>query len=701
MDETKTIDKLFLNLCEKLKTFDQKLNENFNKLKTNFDRFKFIWYIGFVHSEIETLFEKNIGYDQKNASKALEHRQLGNELYKNKQFYDALVQYNLSLKYAPLLSSPKVSSDAQPQNPLESDENQLALTLANRSAVFFHLDEYFLCVNDIDKAFKSGYPANLKHKLIERKFNCLLRLEAYQDLIEFLKNEGSFDPAAIETVKSKLANDSVKQQEFSLKSFKKVQQKLFKNYGSVSFELGERNSRMPNASNSITLDHNYFKGFHLKATKDIQTGDILVDEPPFASVLLSANYETNCFECMVPLNPLRMNISFCRQCAKVSYCSVECEKSGWRHHHQYECKYLNFLANSSGITHMEWLSLRIVLRAGYDYLISLKGSLKSYELKYENVDRDESALTCMETDNEYKSDSYLAIFNLITNSSLRKLNDLFRRAFVSFFLVKFLLKVNFMPSLPASKDQKGINEFIDNTCFIGGLILRHSQSISCNAHEVSLLKLGDESRKAMAKSFADGIGAGIYAILSLFNHSCDPHVTRYFRGSRCQVRAIRRIKKDEEVYDNYGAIYAVNDFGQRQEKLIEQYYFQCTCTACEQNWPLYAKIPSELNLSNFKCYSCLKDPNAKKSGECSKCQIELDEVKLEQHAAQQSLKQLLLFNSSTDLANEQVVAKLEKIYETFCEYIGTLESRKIKRPFQDFNNYEEALKQCLNLIHMK
>ena len=305
---------------------------------------------------------------------------------------------------------------------------------------------------------------------------------------------------------------------------------MFSDYAGISFKLASQNSRCPHASKAITIDYKLLEGFNLKAVEDIQVGELLVEEAPYASVLLSENIESHCLDCMLPLNHMKMNVTSCRQCSQVAYCSMACENKAWHRHHKYECAYFGLLAHQSGLTHMEWLALRIVLKASYKYLVSHKQSLHVYESKYENSVRDENSLTEMlHTETQYRSDSYLAIFNLVTNSAVRKLNDLFRRSFVAFFLVKFLIKIEFI-----EKDSP--NKLLENVCFIGGLLLRHSQSISCNAHEVSLLKLGEETNKAMATSYANGIGAGIYAILSLFNHSCDPHVVRYFRGSRCQVK---------------------------------------------------------------------------------------------------------------------------------------------------------------------
>jgi SET and MYND domain-containing protein 4 len=331
--------------------------------------------------------------------------------------------------------------------------------------------------------------------------------------------------------------------------------------------------------------------------------------------------------------------------------------------------------------------------------------LIDYENKYENSVRDETSLTEMlHAEAEYKSDSYLTIFNLITNSAVRKLNDLFRRSFVAFFLVKFLIKINFFEaesSTSTTTTTISPKKSIEHACFIGGLLLRHLQSISCNAHEISILKIEQEGLKAMATSYANGIGAGIYAILSLFNHSCDPHVVRYFRGSKCQVRAIRGIKKDEEIYDNYGVVYAVNSVEERREKLIDQYFFHCICEPCVKDWPRYAKIPNDLNVSNFKCVECMTKSNKVKVGECPKCEIELDNLRLEQLAANQCLKTLLAFNRATNLEDQKIKNKIHDMFEAFCKYMQKLESYKIKRPFQDYNSYEEALKQCLNFIHMR
>ena len=172
------LDETFIKICKKLKNFDKELNDKFSMLSTNFDRFRFIWSLGFIHAELDSIFDRSkFEASAKNTTKAFEHRKLGNEFYVAKKFDEALINYNESIRYAPRVHD-------------SEHENDLALSYGNRSAVFFHIDEYRLCVSDIDRALKFGYPKHLRHKLIERKLNCFLRLEWFNEALNLLKVEG-------------------------------------------------------------------------------------------------------------------------------------------------------------------------------------------------------------------------------------------------------------------------------------------------------------------------------------------------------------------------------------------------------------------------------------------------------------------------------------------------------------------------------
>lgn len=691
----KLLDQIFVRVCDKLKNHDKQLKENFQRLPTNFDRFKFIWCLGVLHTEVNTLLDKDY-YDTKDTQKSNDYRAIGNELYAKKRYSDAITKYNLSIKFA---VNPKVKILNVPVIESAGELIQgLGTSYANRSAAFFQLNEFMLCLVDIDLALANGYASSSRQKLIERKLACLYRLGNYERVLEVIAEEHALE---LEVYKQYIKNIEDIKKKKEAETEKKVDDDV-KNYLDAHIDITyaipdeEKNSKLVCASKDIAIEYGVEKGFFIQATNEIEAGELIVDEPPYASVLLGSSFGEHCFECHEKLAPMKQNICYCRKCVNVAYCCSECEKKSWKSH-KYECQYIKLLAFDSGLTHMEWLAMRIVLKATFDHLYSERNFFIGYEKQREIFIRDETSLKLHDEDSRklYKSDFYFNIFHLITNSVLRTDTDLFRRAFIALFLTKLLLKTGFIKK----RDDQNPNDLRDNACYIGGLILRHLQSISCNAHEISMLKLNEEDRKPMATSFANGIGAGIFALMSVFNHSCDPHVTRNFLGNRCQVRTVRKVKNGEQVFDNYGALYAVNDIEERHEKLIGQYFFECKCVACEKNWPLYDQIPKELGKAGILCDGCHKKKQPEKN--CDKCSNELDHVRMYQYQSQDSLANFLMIKQALRLTHVDTMKRVDSMFENWYNYLALLEKHKVKRPFIDYNNYQEALKQLLNLIYMK
>jgi hypothetical protein len=176
----KILDDLFVRVCTKLKSHDKQLKANFQTLPTNFDRFKFIWCLGPLHTEIDTVLARDY-YDPKDTDKSNEFRQKGNDLYAKKRFDEAILKYNVSIQYG---VSPKLKSGAGGEA-LQG----LGTSYANRSAAFFQLNEFQLCLVDIENALANGYSAALRPKLIERKLASLYRLGNYDRVLETIAEE--------------------------------------------------------------------------------------------------------------------------------------------------------------------------------------------------------------------------------------------------------------------------------------------------------------------------------------------------------------------------------------------------------------------------------------------------------------------------------------------------------------------------------
>lgn len=76
----------------------------------------------------------------------------------------------------------------------------------------------------------------------------------------------------------------------------------------------------------------------------------------------------------------------------------------------------------------------------------------------------------------------------------------------------------------------------------------------------------------------DRIGLYLHPYAALINHSCDYNSTVGFDGDELFVKAVRPIKKDEQIFISY--IDATSPYDVRRNELSERYYFDCQCSKC-------------------------------------------------------------------------------------------------------------------------
>ncbi len=63
------------------------------------------------------------------------------------------------------------------------------------------------------------------------------------------------------------------------------------------------------------------------------------------------------------------------------------------------------------------------------------------------------------------------------------------------------------------------------------------------------------------------------------NHSCNPNAVVSFDGPSLNVRSLRDIDQDEEIFISYVDI--TDNPWQRQKELSERYFFRCDCVECK------------------------------------------------------------------------------------------------------------------------
>ena len=307
------------------------------------------------------------------------------------------------------------------------------------------------------------------------------------------------------------------------------------------------------------------------------------------------------------------------------------------------------------------LAMRILTSSGKIYLEYVINKVKEENELRARKHADESQvhrLAGFNEDNIYDAADYRTIYTLVANSKQRGVGDLFKRSLMAVYLLKILEMTPFFYN--GGSDPRNVK--LSDKVLMGALILKHLQNLPCNAHEVSEMEIfGSDVRDSVVHE----IGAASYGTLSLLNHSCDPNVVRHYYSANAVVRAVRTIKKGEEILDNYGYHYAVMAQEERQRKLYNQYYFHCSCHACQSNWPTYPNIQSN------PIFLSTTDQN-----------------------------KISLVNKSSKTFKKTfdnvLQGQLNESLPTLLEHLKILDNH-VSRPFKEYNDCQEAMKQCYSV----
>ncbi|XP_065058913.1 SET and MYND domain-containing protein 4-like isoform X1 [Rhopilema esculentum] len=590
--------------------------------------------------------------DQKSSSLSEKLRLQGNSLFKKQSFTAALEKYTDSVFNADYCNE---------------NSQCFALALANRSAVLFQLCDFSDAINDAERALAYGYPEKLKYKLLERIGKCHVK----QNRQQFAKKY--FKAALMALSKSDLSVDQKNKHAFeyckmekqcSPENLKDKSQPWCEKEGTAENEKADSNPIYPCATSAFEIVCDPSFGRHAIATREIDAGELIIFEKPYAAVLFHENRLTHCYHCFKRCKTL----IGCPTCSFVGFCDFACKDLAVQSYHECECKFLSTLYLADvGLGH---LALQMVIKAGFDYLFQFK----------ENGRSSQSGLNA---DGVYDSLDYISVFSLIGHSDKRSLSDLFKRAVMAVFLMKFVDHNEFFTS-PDDVEM----QFAKKVC-IGAHILKQLQMLPCNAHEVSELQI---DRSSIADSYLKEIGSAIYATLSLLNHSCDPSVVRHSYGSSCALRAVKQIPKGGMIIDNYGSLYAVNNFQERQSLVSSQYFFICQCEPCSGSWPMYHELPSDF--PGFQCPECNSTIKSKATSSaaklrCSACHLDLGMAVADFELSRSNFTQAMETVLNGDCPKKHLPSLLRHL-QLVCKII--------KLPWQEFNNCQEIVKQCFSML---
>lgn len=569
---------------------DDVTKKNFANLECNAKRVSYLCSLPVVKSyDLTVDIEKcQAGGEfpvKKDLEKAKQLKNEGNNAVQKGDWGKALELYSQSMLFMP-----------------KKETEEMSILLANRSAALNHLEQYEDTLADIRRSLALGYPRHLRYKVYERKARTLLVLKrnqeaiiAFQDTISALDEANKLDKEK----RQKMRTDAKLMLEILNKGLVMAgnpkDPEPLKKVPPKPKLPGNHNKKYPATSEAVEINQNGIRGRFATATRDIEAGEILLVESPHSGALLNEYCRTHCHNCYVKC-PIPIP---CPTCPNVIFCSDKCLEVAQKTYHAYECHILPLLWKS-GCSITCHLAIRMITQNKKEYFVNINKELET------------------EITGPYKTEDYKSIYNLVAHEDKRTKQDFLHRTQMAIFLLKLLEICGYFDGKPRDKPidlsqikSMAVDEkYNEDISLFGGLLLRNLQVLQFNAHEVFELqcqkpKVGKNIIKHEGNSVF--LAGAVFPTLALFNHSCDPSVVRYFCGSKIVVRAVKNIKKGEEIGENYGPIFTTVPKEKRRADLKERYWFECHCIPCKQNWPLYEEMNEKY--MRFKCDSDRPCPN--------------------------------------------------------------------------------------------
>ncbi|CAD5125086.1 DgyrCDS13327 [Dimorphilus gyrociliatus] len=228
------------------------LYDKFATCDNDFDRMK----IAYQFNPSFVKAKKNF----KNDTYSEQHREKGNKKFAETKFNDALLHYNVAIRYAVV-------------------GKNLSLAYSNRSAVLFQIEEYECCLRDINMALEVGYPKELEYKLYYRACKSYKALGLKDKVKECVKKfKKSLDGIEMKGEKiEKLLKD--------LLAITTHKQDNYSHLFSRTPKIQIPNSKFPSLTHDVVVHYTEEQGRFIKSTKDLAIGQLVAVEKPFERVL--------------------------------------------------------------------------------------------------------------------------------------------------------------------------------------------------------------------------------------------------------------------------------------------------------------------------------------------------------------------------------------------------------------------------------
>ncbi|XP_021944915.1 SET and MYND domain-containing protein 4 [Folsomia candida] len=406
------------------------------------------------------------------------------------------------------------------------------------------------------------------------------------------------------------------------------------------YHIRSRNSRVENVSECCNIDYDPYCGRRIVVTRNVEPGEVLLVDEPY-SIILERILNWDLEHCSNCSRPVISGVA-CDCCTFAWFCSTSCKIESTRGPHKYE-KYLSYLKSSKIMSLKGILAARLLFKVGPEELYKIFTTKNESYFQPSNASGEEKGFS---PNGVYTAKSYLPIFHLISHMNV----DILKAKSNAF---KALILTNLIDDTSQFFSRVKYNEdFLEFKDFIASLLLRHMEAIEYNAITLSQLVNNPSSNNNLQSSTLR-YGGGVYPVLCLVNHSCDPNSVpvRSLKYLKTSVIAMKPLQPGDEVTFSYAPHFAHMETHERRKFLLDRYNFKCQCEACLSWWEPDTKT---ILVPESQCNACGR---FLLSGQCPRCiQKDIDVRRV-----------LPIF--------EGQVAKIEKLLQT-GEYLLAFETIK-------------------------
>lgn len=421
------------------------------------------------------------------------------------------------------------------------------------------------------------------------------------------------------------------------------------------------------------------------ASQKITSGQLVLMEKPFVSVLHPNRYKSHCYHCLRPLNK---RPTPCQSCRQVRYCSNNCSDKSWTLYHQMECCYLDILNISNDFHYSPKLTLRAILKTGLLNCTNVSIAEEADSVEVSNCSSDpvqqyKSFCSLIQHEKEDKNDYSIAIVILVAFLLEKHPDHVVTGKTVVALAERIghhLRQVN-VNGISITYKQVVMDDTKDPMMSLvssgsGSGLSNESSSLPVHPRfeEKRVQNLSNESSSLlMHPRFEEQtIGCGVYLTARFINHSCDPN-TRIttFDGDTLLLHCIKDIESSSEITFSYGGNYRWQIMSQRKRMLKNSYFFDCRCEACSNG-----RQP----LSNaLVCPECSGPVVSDGPMTCQKC------------------GQFDHLNLKSILGDTEACLKMAKLGATFLDIgIKAMEKNRDASERTDFEAAEKALTEAYN-----